>query len=367
MSHAWTHSWCKSPCRDEAVRAAEDGRSGPLPTLEEAIATITQKGNDMGTKAEIQAKAYRAEERKLEAESRRKADVRSGSTWFPASEQPAPAPPAPPTTKTATVENDFAAVTDRRPVQPGGGGNVTGLRTERVSLSLKRMGELIEERDAAIRERDEWRDDYRHCRAANTLVCDERDTLKNRVAELEEQLESVADRAATAENRVAELESAAKLAPAANADGGSNHAAPAASGAAGAEPDAWGVRWDGQTEIDCEFVYNNSSGVHELLANNSGSGTVVPLYAAPQPAPGWLTEEERRSIQHAANLAKASWSYSVAQELENILTRSSPPEVVLPVCEFTRLSTHMMGFLEAIGRVKKALAAAGVTVKEVGE
>ena len=38
MSHAWTHSWCRSPARDEAVRAAEDGRSGPLPTLEDVIA-----------------------------------------------------------------------------------------------------------------------------------------------------------------------------------------------------------------------------------------------------------------------------------------------------------------------------------------
>lgn len=31
------HSWCLDPARDEAVRAAEDGRSGPLPTLDECI------------------------------------------------------------------------------------------------------------------------------------------------------------------------------------------------------------------------------------------------------------------------------------------------------------------------------------------
>ena len=66
MSHSWTHSWCRSPARDEAVRAAEDNRSGPLPTLEEAI----------------------------------------------------------------------FAVTERRPVPPGGGGNVTGPRTERVTLEV---------------------------------------------------------------------------------------------------------------------------------------------------------------------------------------------------------------------------------------
>lgn len=33
------HPWCSNPARDEAVRAAEDNRQGPLPTLEEAIAT----------------------------------------------------------------------------------------------------------------------------------------------------------------------------------------------------------------------------------------------------------------------------------------------------------------------------------------
>lgn len=33
MSH-----WCSDPARDEAVRAAEDGRHGPLPTLEAVIA-----------------------------------------------------------------------------------------------------------------------------------------------------------------------------------------------------------------------------------------------------------------------------------------------------------------------------------------
>lgn len=31
------HAWCRDIPRDEAVRAAEDGRDGPLPTLEKAI------------------------------------------------------------------------------------------------------------------------------------------------------------------------------------------------------------------------------------------------------------------------------------------------------------------------------------------
>ena len=34
-----TH-WCRDLSRDEAVRAAEDGRKGPLPTLEECIERV---------------------------------------------------------------------------------------------------------------------------------------------------------------------------------------------------------------------------------------------------------------------------------------------------------------------------------------
>jgi len=34
------HAWCRDPSRDERVRAAEDGRDRPLPTLAEAIAAI---------------------------------------------------------------------------------------------------------------------------------------------------------------------------------------------------------------------------------------------------------------------------------------------------------------------------------------
>jgi len=36
------HAWCHDVARDAAVRAAEDGRTGPLPTLEEAIARAGQ-------------------------------------------------------------------------------------------------------------------------------------------------------------------------------------------------------------------------------------------------------------------------------------------------------------------------------------
>ena len=37
------HSWCRDVQRDEAVRASEDNRPGPLPTLEEAISGVTER------------------------------------------------------------------------------------------------------------------------------------------------------------------------------------------------------------------------------------------------------------------------------------------------------------------------------------
>ena len=299
----------------------------------------------MATKAEIQQAAYRAEATSERAEG----------------------------------------VTERRPPEPGGGGNATGLRTERVTLEIThsvpvakwdwtniletyRPGESVRvveeahfddlaqvamERDAAIRERDTLRAE----RITQALTADR---FAAAVAE--------ADRLRA---RVAELESAAKLARAANADGGSNHAAPAASGAAvlaeiaaafGCEPDddadlveaATLLVRERDTAVAKAASGNGVSGSQPI--SDAGKSAIEKTQAASGAAgTGWLTADERGSIQHAANLAKAGWSYSVAQELENILARSSPPEVVLP-----------LWWKVEVAEIRKALAAAGVTVKEVG-
>ena len=134
-------------------------------------------------------------------------------------------------------------VTERRPPEPGGGGNVTGLRTERVTLEISHncafplnewllemvddvtsdpgesvrvveethfddLAQVAMERDAAIRERDNLRAE----RITQRLTADrfaasvaEADTLRARVAELESQLESVACRAATAETALRQI------------------------------------------------------------------------------------------------------------------------------------------------------------------
>ena len=485
MSHSWTHPWCKSPSRDEAVRAVEDGRSGPLPTLEEAI----------------------------------------------------------------------AAVTDRRPPEPGGGGNVTGLRTERVTLEVThsvpvakwdwtniletyRPGESVRvvedgdswraacesariasgtiaditaERDAAIRERDEAIRDLRSVTAERT--------------KLEEQLESVACRAATAEtalrqivaqdysraavngaswrmhdiaekalesaiaasgnvekkpmkmpsrewfermasvddsemsvgglaSRVAELESAAKLAPAAsewrilgkdeyprigdqykhddgrwsvirdrnihlftrprrhkfrrrvtapaasvvpdvvsemadilrsNATDDEKHSAiatlveavcpgyvlsPAASGAAGAEVVAYFVKWDDKDWGVQDQTFRTLERAQDYINDEKSEGDnpqIVPLYAAPQPARVWLTPDERLSIKYMMDNYNGDYFEGVGV-CEALLARSSPPEVVEPECVFDEFSGcgAVYAWNTCAADFRKALAAAGVTVKEVG-
>jgi hypothetical protein len=170
-------------------------------------------------------------------------------------------------------------------------------REEGYRVLLDEVLAAREERDAAIRERDA----LRASAITQALTADrfasavaEADMLRARVAELE-----------------------AKLAPHANAVGGSNHAAQAASG--GGE----------------------------------------------QPR-GWLTEEEIKSINwlldnHGKCVVVGTDSY-YRENIAKLIARSSPPEVVKPFVDpaFPRI---------VYGRDSEwleALAAAGVAVKEVG-
>jgi hypothetical protein len=51
-----THAWCSDPSRDAAVRAAEDGRTGPLPTLGECIDGMIPKSGSASTAPEQENK-----------------------------------------------------------------------------------------------------------------------------------------------------------------------------------------------------------------------------------------------------------------------------------------------------------------------
>jgi hypothetical protein len=364
------HAWCRDIPRDEAVRAAEDGREGPLPTLDECIerqkhAAMTAGVKEGFVKADGEWKRLTDDElRQLlvipksvsatsAPEQENKGDSMAGRAEISRAGQFAP-PQAPQPPK-CTERDNFAAaakcspavsesgewqsgmpterVTERRPPEPGGGGNVTGLRTERVTL------EITHDLDAPL---GDW----------IVGVIDESLGFDESVRVVDE----------------------AKLAPAANAGSESNHAAPAASGAAGPEPDY--------------YVYKNERGrivytSQKLVGDEWAAWTITPLYAAPvaesattpQTPPGWLTTEERRLIEIAVKAQRDPYditgtSQYNARVLRDLLGRSSPPEVVLE--DFTpdavrNLDTkYLAGWDQCMALAKRAIRDAGVTVKEVG-
>ena len=159
MSHAWTHSWCKSPSRDEAVRAAEDGRSGPLPTLEEAIGMLP-KSASASPSVEPENKGER-----MTKKDRQAADYRAE-----ASEREAP----------------------------------TGLRTERITLEITGAPgwtvrvHACDAESVRVVDEGHFDDLAQVAMERDAAIRDLRSVTAER-AKLEEQLESVACRAATAE------------------------------------------------------------------------------------------------------------------------------------------------------------------------
>ena len=124
--------------------------------------------------------------------------------------------------------------------------------------------------------------------------------------------------------------------------------APAASGAAGTEPVAWGYAHP-----------NGTLAFASVQEPEPGTPAIVPLYAAPHPAPGWLTKKDREWLTYL--LQNFPTSSRVDEWIHSLLARSSPPQVVPPEQEFR---SHSNALRDA--EWFAALAAAGVTCKEVG-
>jgi hypothetical protein len=151
----------------ESVRVVSDDERQAPPTTKPATTE-----NDYVPPAPV---SRPAETRQTQAERV------GGGWWFPKCDKPSAPPPPPPAPPR---------------VHPGSG--VFDASGDEVPWEGV-VATLTAERDAAIREWEQSRERYRHCRDVNASVCDERDVLKASVAELESQLESVACRAATAE------------------------------------------------------------------------------------------------------------------------------------------------------------------------
>ncbi len=269
-------TWCKDTARDAAVRAAEDNRTGPLPTLAEAIAAPFACTACGGFGMD-----HRCKESCEECDGLRRAMIPKSVSASSAVEQESKGVRM---TKSDRQAADYRAEAIARPFAEAAkcsspvsktGQGQSGVRTERVTfferitlefsfdhrsnfrpkewaatflpgavcqgISVRVVEEThFDDLAQVAMEREKLRGEIasvRNCwhvsRAAN-------DVLKARVAELEaekitqaltaDRFAAAVMKADTLEARVAELEAAAKLAPHANDDGGSNHAAQAASG-----------------------------------------------------------------------------------------------------------------------------------------
>jgi hypothetical protein len=280
------------------------------------------------------------------------------------------------------IASPFAEAAERSSTVSKTGEGQSGLRTERVTLEVthdldglsdwivkvvneslglmesvrvveeacpdawaQTFARLEAERDAAIRERDAHKEEYYKLRAAKITQALTADRFASAVMEAD-----------TLQARVAELEAAAKLAPDANADGEANHAAQAASGGGESVGRKLAERLG-------RFADRLESG--EL---NMPSGLPTAASGGGEQPRGWLTEEEREAVERARR--EAEFDAGLCSEEENaalgardstvlaaLLSRSTPPEVVLPLAD--------LGDRLLRDGVIDALAAAGVAVKEV--
>jgi hypothetical protein len=402
-----THAWCSDPSRDAALRAAEDAAVADRPTLpdhRELPAAVEHLRS-------LCHGHFQEFEELVEIVGRINARLEWVEAMIPKSVSATSAPDH-------ENKGDGMAVTECRSEQTKGDEMSQGMRTERVVLEFEiergsppsewpwsyilsrsdalkmRPGEsvrvvedffssvdertyvdtiacdeerdfanrILDERDAAIRERDELRGELER---ANHNHKGYRNTARARVADLEAQLESVADRAAAAETA---LHAAAKIAPHANDDGGSNHAAQAASGGGEGEPVAWMCEW------------TDHVGLHHTKtdAEDEAAGDIVPqpLYRSPPQPRGWLTNEERVLVQSWERHYTRGAHYHIndiaaemgkrAEVCRSLLARSSPPEVVKPTLNLAASPTYIDVSQHRDAEWIAAIAASGVAVKAVG-
>ncbi len=458
-------AWCKDTARDAAVRAAEDGRTEPLPTLGEAIVRAFGFDKASAQRACDEVKSWPEDVQKdcrfalgilleqgverlqalVEAwrygkgllaarypdmipknvsassavDHENKGNGMSGSTWFPASERPAPAPPA---TNGLQTERVTLEITHKSPTSAAEflprrlwwDRNGESVRVVE-DAHFDDLAQVAMERDAAIRERDTLRAE----RITQALTADrfaaavmEADTLRARVAELEADVndcniilgnrwrdavsvvtgkaapaasgggeqsnQPLADggrpRGERAESATADSSPSLSLdTPGAPADG----ADPTASGGGEGEPVAISPAERDGLQVIVDGVVRHGNGFVVVPGSDSlrAVESVLARHTTAPPQPrGWLTQEERALVQswerhytQGAHYAQSpSHTNDIAAEMGKLaevcrafLARSSPPEVVLDA-----FPTDETGEFFSRRDVIKALAAAGVAVKE---
>lgn len=388
-----THAWCRDLSRDERVRAAEDGRDRPLPTLGECIENAFSAGvRDSFRKVEeawsmipksVSASSPVDQENKGDGmrTERVTLEVKHFSTlhaeqWgWVVFVQPVLRPGESVRVVGDEEREEFPSFC------PIAGGTVVVNGEDMVTLSefLRHTTRLTQEagaakrqRDAAIRERDRWcAQSVVHERAANAaqarvaemeaqlkILDDGQPTapsdlgiwgtakeLSARCQELAARLVCVSTRATAAEARVAELE--------------------AASGGGEGEPVAWGVAlnnaiipFENRDDAERRRAESNAR-IDTAIGQNVGDRwKCIPLYRKPPQPRGWLTGEESDALFRIVADEWPPQANGVRDSIiRSLLARSTPPEVVLDA-----LPTDETGECFSRRDVIDALAAAGVEV-----
>jgi hypothetical protein len=351
------------------VRAAEDGRSGPLPTLEQAIVLAFGFDKASAQRACDEVKSWPEDVQKdcrfflgdslEQGVERLKALVeawRYGKglmaarypAMIPKSVSASSAPEQenkgdgmrPPTTKTATVENDFADAAERSTTVNKTAEPQSGMRTERVTVEVTYdhgaqghprswdWSTMVLDEGESVRVVEDAVGSVDDRAYADRVGCDEERDFVTRI--LDQRDAAIRERDA-AQARVAELEAAS----------GGGEGEPVANFTFHADDSAERARYVGMT--------------------------VKPL-RRPQPR-GWLTQGEIAALTGCC-VSSGNLNEEGKKTIRNLLARSSPPEVVLPKlhtrCEVNEANHKSPCLWFRRPDVIEALTAAGVAVKEVG-
>ena len=180
-----THAWCSDPSRDEAVRAAEDGRTAQLPTLEECIERQKQTARPCGGTDPAPSRGergaadtgMRTERITLEVTHNAALSAREWRMWRTIFD-----PRYGESVRVVSDEEREAALPD-----------VSDQDGDRVAIDWQGLTKVLQaERDAANRERDAARKSWLRSEESGTRLLaqrnaalDDADALRKRVAELE--------------------------------------------------------------------------------------------------------------------------------------------------------------------------------------
>jgi hypothetical protein len=304
------HAWCQAVASDERVRAAEDNRTLPLPTLGEAIAApfacTACGGFGMDHRCKESCEQCDGSGRAMfpkrvsasSAPDHENKGVRMTKSDRQAAEYRAEAQAAP-----------FAEAAERSvPVSKTGEGQ-SRMRTERVTLEVKHFSTL---------HADQWGWGV----FAQPVL---RPGESVRVVEDEKSSDADAEvlRHAFVASEIKRLK---------------------------AESEVERLR------KELEAASGNPPETPEGSTQAASGGGEHPRW--------WLTEEEREMLNAAKTYIPGG--FRAKGIIDNLLARSSPPEVVLPEPPFHPNNIAYGDWMMCLNAVEDALAAAGVAVKEVG-